>query len=151
MEKSPFVDQTLRQVEALLAAHPALFARQGAVVPCWRGADGTRRGPYYSLRYRQEGRQRSLYLGASTARAAAVRRLLAELQRPRRQSLNYARQRAAIQRSLRAHLPRWRRDLQGAGLAWKGTEIRRLKSLRLPIPTLTPTPPSSPTSASARS
>jgi hypothetical protein len=140
MEKSPFVDQTLRQVEALLAAHPTLFARQGAVVASWRIAGGARRGPYYSLRYRQDGRQQSLYLGASAARAAAVRQWLTETRRPRRESLDYARQRAAVRRALRAHLPAWRRDLASAGLAWKGSEIRRLKSLRLPTPPPSPTP-----------
>ncbi len=83
VEKAVPVDQRLAAAVRLIAARRDLFAHQGAVVETYRRRRDGRRGPYYSLRYREAGRQCSLYLGASAATAVDIRRQLAELQSPR--------------------------------------------------------------------
>jgi hypothetical protein len=133
MEINKSVDQNkLRLVGELLAARPAAFSQQGCVVASWRLVADRRLGPYFSLRYRHERRQRSVYLGASAALASAVRQLLGERRRVRRQRLALTRLRATIKASLRRHLPTWRRQLQAVGLKLKGFEVRNWKSLRVP-------------------
>lgn len=125
LENATSVDQRLAAARQLLAARPELFARQGAVIAAWRTRAGRRVGPYYALRYRDAGRQQSLYLGASPELADRVRRLLDEAQQPRRERLSLRRARAAVRASLRRHKHKWRRDLERLGLTLKGFEIRR--------------------------
>lgn len=130
MENVNSVDQTLDRVRKLMAAAPDRFAAQGSVVASWRTVSGNRFGPYYLLRYRDGGRQRSLYLGRSEAVADVVRRRLAEQQGQRRRQLVLRKLRTAVKASLRRHLQDWRSDLNDAGLKLKGMEIRNWKSLR---------------------
>ncbi len=130
MEKTTSVDQRLVAVERLVASRPALFARQGAVVATWRTVAGQRLGPYYALRYRDAGRQQSLYLGASPELAEKVARLLEHSQRPHRQRRTLERSRAAVKASLRRHKEIWRRELQHFGLTLKGFEIRGWKHFK---------------------
>jgi len=108
------------------------LCRQGSVVAGWRTVDGRRLGPYWS-RYREAGRQRSVYLGRSAALAAAVRRRLHKLQQPRKQSLQLARLRAAVRASFRRHLAVWKQDLAAWGVKLHGLEIRGWRSFRQPI------------------
>lgn len=112
-----------------MAARPDLFRSQGSIVAGWRMSAGKRLGPYYSLRYREEGRQCSHYLGGSILLVDAVRRLLADQQRRRRQRLSLTKLRTAIKASLRRHKQSWRLQLERAGLTLKGFEIRNWRSL----------------------
>jgi len=122
------VDQKLAEATALLTRSPALFRRQGAVVATWRRVAGRAHGPYYSLRYRDQRRQRSHYLGRCELLAAAVRNRLARLQRPRRTALRFAKLRAAVQASLRRQKQALRAQLERElGLTLKGFEVRKLR------------------------
>jgi uncharacterized protein DUF1678 len=75
-----------------------LFTRVGSAVATYRTRGTTRFGPYYQLIYRQDRRQRSLYLGRSEQLATQVRELLRQLQEPRDLHV-------AIQRSNRIRKP----------------------------------------------
>ena len=87
VEKSPIMDQKNRpkfeRISAQLLARPDFFAVHGSVGSKWRNYRGRRLGPYFRLRYCQDGRERSLYLGRSEELAEEVRGLLADLQRRR--------------------------------------------------------------------
>lgn len=125
MENLELVDQRrLAHVERLVGADPATFRRQGAVVATYRQRGERTLGPYFSVRYRLAGRQRSFYLGRCDALAAAVRRVLAALQRRRRESLSFARIRAAVDAAVRHEKRRLGRLLHAVGLQLKGNEIR---------------------------
>lgn len=125
------VDQKLARVERLMAEQPARFSRQGTVVATWRVVAGERRGPYYSLRYRDGGRQRSLYLGSSATLAELVRQLLECRQRVRREHRALTHARIVVKASLRHHKRLWRRHLEQAGLSLKGYDIRGWKHFRV--------------------
>jgi len=129
MTKTKNTDETkLLAVQNLLAAHPELFARQGTIHATWRQRGGRRLGPYYSLRYRLEGQQCSVYLGSSKRLAVQVRRLLREWQQPRRTRLAVARHRAAVKQSFRNHQQRLAEELSQLGLQLKGNEVRGWRS-----------------------
>lgn len=130
-EKMNSVDQKLARVERLLAEQPARFSRQGTVVATWRVVAGERHGPYYSLRYRDGGRQCSLYLGSSATLAESVRQLLECRQRVRREHLALTHARSVVKASLRQHKRLWRRHLEQAGLSLKGYEIRGWKQFHI--------------------
>lgn len=117
-------DAKLVKIQRLVAAHPEVFARQGAVVATWRTVAGRRLGPYYSLRYRAAGRQHAVYLGRSADLAAAVDALVTRCQQPYRDALAFERMAAAVRASLRQNLREVRRQLQPAGLMLKGFEVR---------------------------
>ncbi|MEM9660226.1 MAG: hypothetical protein AAF961_17820, partial [Planctomycetota bacterium] len=133
-EKLTSVDQTkFDQLQRLVDSSQGLFRRQGVVVAIWRSVASARTGatrklgPYWSLRYREQGRQRSFYLGRSLALAATARRLLAKLQRPLRQVRQIERWQAAARAALRRHKIAWGRLLQSELGAWlSGYEIRGL-------------------------
>lgn len=122
------VDQKLarkyRLVAARINAERDAFARQGAIVATWRFYDGRRLGPYHLLVWRAAGRQRSLYLGRSPELAQEVRRLLDQVQEPRRRMRACARMRQAVRAALRCHKARWAQDLAKVGLTLKGFEVR---------------------------
>jgi hypothetical protein len=130
--------QKLQRIEQRINRSLRALCRQGSVVAGWRTVDGRRLGPYWSLRYREAGRQRSVYLGRSAALAAAVRRRLHKLQQPRKQSLQLARLRAAVRASFRRHLAVWKQDLEAWGLKLHGLEIRGWRSFRPPIQEASP-------------
>jgi hypothetical protein len=113
----------LRAVERLLAEHAEIFCRQGYVVETWRGTD-RRRGPFYRLRYRQEGRQRSIYLGCDPALAEAVRCRLRELQAPLRWRREGDRLWAKGQALYREFKAQTERELRSVGLRFHGNEVR---------------------------
>ena len=64
-QEAPSRDQQQRvdQVCELVRAQLGVFSRQGAIVATWREHQGRKLGPYYRLAWREEGRQRSRYLG----------------------------------------------------------------------------------------
>ncbi len=85
---------------------------------------GRKLGPYYRLAWREEGRQRSRYLGCSTWVVEKVRELLARVQ----QALRQGRQLRRLERTARAAM-RWskgllRKELGRLGLWLKGFEVR---------------------------
>jgi hypothetical protein len=63
----------------LINANPRVFAQRGSVGATWRNYQGHPLGPYYRLRYWQQGRLWQLYLGREGPRVQAVRDRLAEL------------------------------------------------------------------------
>ena len=78
-------EDRFQRVSDFVGARAGAFSRQGVVVATWREYEGRRLGPYYRLAWREEGRQRSLYLGCSTWVVEKVRELLAGLQRELRE------------------------------------------------------------------
>src|SRR5262249_19393729 len=91
------------------------LARQGFVAAEFRGRGGRRQGPYFKLRWRQDGRQRVRYLGREGGRAEQVRAALADLQRP----LRLAREIAGLMAEARGRL-RHVKQLVEPGLASRG-------------------------------
>lgn len=130
VENGEPVDQKERdrvqRIAAALRAQGHRFARQGTVVATWRQYRGKRLGPYYRLAYRADGRQKSIYLGASAWVAAQIRRLLARLQAPLREHRALQRARATILASLRRHQARAKALFAAVGVRLKGFEYRGL-------------------------
>jgi hypothetical protein len=85
MENRPLVDQLdaarFERVRAEVLARPSLFAKGGSVVAGWRRRGPARFGPYYRLAYRDQNRQRSIYLGRSAGLVAKVGQLLRQAQK----------------------------------------------------------------------
>ena len=123
---------------ALIAARPDIFARQGYVAAGYRRRGGKTFGPYYSLRYRENGQQRSIYLGRQRERVEQVRRALAVVQRPWIQRRTPNRLTRSIRASLRVHKQRLDALLRPLGLhlkvfevrGWRGSPIRGLLAAR---------------------
>lgn len=134
MEIRTFVDQLPHAAIRLIGARPDLFARQGAVVAAWRRRNGKTFGPYYRLTYRQDARQRSIYLGRAGPLVVEVRRRLAALQRPLRQQRLHARLRRRIRSALRLQKRRCAALLRPYGLRLKGFEVRGWRTSPLGSP-----------------
>ena len=124
LEDAAIVDQKPHRALALVAAHSDLFARQGSVVQSWRHVDGKRYGPYYRLTYREDGRQRAVYLGRAGSLVEEVRQRLAALQRPWRQHRAWTRMRRDLFRSMRQAKAQMDRQLRPLGLRMQGFEVR---------------------------
>ena len=130
MEKCAFVDQKVElrfhKISELVLSHPDAFLRQGSVVSSWRVYRGRRLGPFFSLRYRIEGQQSSIYLGRSLILAEQVRGLLMDLQQERRLT--------RLKRQARAELHKckasWQQELASMGLSLKGFEVRGWSGLQ---------------------
>jgi hypothetical protein len=124
LEKTGFVDQKIDEIRQLIESRPDVFLRQGSVVESWRDYGGKKLGPYFRLAYRNQGKQRSLYLGSSVRLANAVRSLLnvSHQARSRRRELR------RIQLSARTRLRElhnlWDQDLKQIGLYLHGFEVR---------------------------
>ena len=123
-EKRDPVTQKPHRALDLIGSHPAVFARQGSVVATWRSYGGRRLGPYYRLVYREEGRQRTVYLGRAGELVDRVRAALAKLQRPIRERRRLARIGGQIRVSLRREKARLGMILRRWGLYLKGFELR---------------------------
>ena len=124
MENRRSVDQKLADALELLLAHPEIFTRQGTVVASWRSYRGRRLGPYYRLTYRQEGRQRSVYLGNCSELASQLRDTLTEMQQPLATHRAYRRHRAQVAAGLRQAKKVLNAQLRAYGMQLKGYEIR---------------------------
>lgn len=129
MENRQFVDQKTEprrnSVERWIATHRDELSRQGAVVATYRSYRGRKLGPYFRLAYRSgDGRQRSLYLGASAELAQHVRQLLRECHA----GLRKRRERRRLHQLLRSELKKakalWRDELSRLGLRLQGYEVR---------------------------
>jgi hypothetical protein len=124
MEKSKSADQLSHPALQLLAARGDLFSRLGSVVATWRRRAGKTFGPYYSLIYREDGRQRSVYLGRMSALVEQVRHALQTLQHSIRQFRLFDRLRRQARASLRIQKFRVGALLRPFGLRLKGFEVR---------------------------
>ena len=130
MENRGFVDQKLEQkyaaVRDVVLARRDLFARQGSVVATTRTYRGRCLGPFYSVRFRADGKQASVYLGCSATLAERVEGLLNDL----REETQQHRMLTRLKRHARAHLRQckasWQQDLAALGLYLKGYEIRHI-------------------------
>ncbi len=126
----------------LLSNHPERFTRQGSVVAAWRNYGDRRLGPYYRLVWREDGRQRTLYLGRQSPLVDDVRHLLATIQARTRFQREVRKRRARFRREVLRPLKRYLDQtflVYGGGLYLKGYELRghyaragKLPPLRLP-------------------
>jgi hypothetical protein len=105
--------------------------RQGTVVSTWRIHQGRKLGPYYRLAWREDGRQRSVYLGRSEELAQAVEQRLDELQRPLRRERQLKDQIRRAWAALRAYKLVWASQLAVYGLYLHGWEARGLRRTTL--------------------
>ncbi len=96
-------------------------------------------GPYYRLAYREDGRQRSVYLGREGPLVDEVRRLLADLQRPLQQRRAINRLRRQVSAALTVQKRRVDALLRPLGLRLKGLEVRGWRTSL--VRSLWPTPP----------
>jgi hypothetical protein len=122
----------------LIAARPDLFARQGHVAATWRRRNALNKafGPYYQLRYRQDGRQRAVYLGRDGQLVQKVRQELQKLQCPSAERRALNRLERHIGRSLRMQKLTLAALLRPLGLRLKGREVRgwRFAPIRFLLP-----------------
>ena len=123
-QNEPTVTPPQHKALQLLEANPRLFAQQGSVVATWRKYGEKKLGPYWRLVYREEGRQRTVYLGRFGTLVRLVRARLRHLQQYRdlRRFINRTvRQTKAslrtVKQDLAMRLRRW-------GLRLKGWEVR---------------------------
>ena len=123
-EKRDPVTQKPHRALELIGLRPAAFARQGSVVATWRSYGGRKLGPYYRLVYREEGRQRTVYLGRAGELVDRVRAALAKLQRPIRERRRLARIGGQVRVALRREKARLGMILRRWGLYLKGFELR---------------------------
>jgi hypothetical protein len=114
-------------VLAWIDQHADLFRTQGAVVQLWRTRRGRRIGPYYHLKYREQHRQHTLYLGPSPELAAAVREKLAALQEPHRWRQTHQKMWKASWAAFRQHKKELARVAAGYGITLKGWEFRGVR------------------------
>lgn len=124
MENCEVDDQRWDQIRRFLEEHASLLSRQGSIIETWRFRNGRRLGPYFRLSFRDQRRQRSLYLGTDQAMISKVVQHLKALQSTVRLDRQLNRTRAALRRELtRAHQA-VDAALQGTGLHRKGNEVR---------------------------
>ncbi len=117
-------DDQNQETLARVMAHREVLACQGAVAETWRSYGGRKLGPYYRLAWLEDGRQRSIYLGASEELAQEVRRLLDEFQSRMGRQRTWRQQMAQVRKAFRAHQRQWRRELRAHGLYARGLTVR---------------------------
>ena len=126
----------------LLSNHHERFTHQGSITATWRTYRDRQLGPYYRLVWRDDGRQRTLYLGRQGPLVDEVRRLLGIIQAPVRFQRAVRHRRARFRREVLRPLKRYLDEtflIYGGGLYLKGYELRgrharagKLPPLRLP-------------------
>ena len=139
-----------------LAERPGLFRRRGSIVATYRRRNGRTFGPYYRLTYREDGHQRSIYLGGPGELLDQVREKLRLLQQPLKQFRLFNSLERESRASLRIEKAKLAMLLRSHGLSMKGFEVRgwRLSPLRpaashpgipgLPLPAVSKQPLSNP-------
>jgi len=123
-KKRNSVTQKQRALEGLFAEKRSLFSRQGSVRARFETYNGHRLGPYYSLVWRERGRQRVRYLGRSEELAEWARQQLARLQAPHQERRRLARQLKVLGKAIRRAKAAWDRQLADAGYRLHGYEVR---------------------------
>ena len=106
---------------ALPSDHIAALRVKVSVAAEFRG----KRGPFYKLRYRSEGRQVVHYLGKDPEAAERVRLAVFELQAEHHLAQQLQRVTIQAREILRATKLALRRELRAAGFDFHGLEIRR--------------------------
>jgi hypothetical protein len=136
LENRRVADQLPHPALQRIAARPDLFSRQGYVAPTYRCREGKTFGPYYCLTYREDGRQRSIYLGRPGTLVEAVRQALDACQQSRAQRRLLTRIERQVRASLRLQKFRLGALLRPFGLRLKGYEVRgwRISPLRRLLP-----------------
>jgi hypothetical protein len=128
VEKSRFSHQKeaarLQRIKSQILANASLFASQGSVIEYWREYNNRRLGPYFQLKYYDNGFQRYIYIGRSEPLAEKVRQLLANLQSKRTLKRLHTRFRAA----LRIQKTILQNQLKSRGYYMKGFHIHKAKS-----------------------
>jgi hypothetical protein len=119
---------TWPRIHAFLHARRSLLSTQGVIVASWRSYQGRRLGPYHRLAYREQGRQRSLYLGCAIDLVRLVRRTLTEFQRTLCETQVFRRLRSAARKALRASKDRLRQHLAAVGIRLQGFEFRGVRA-----------------------
>jgi hypothetical protein len=130
LENTESADQKRQSILRFISGHAETFGRRGTVVQTWREYAGQRLGPYFSLIFRQDGRQRSLYLGSDTQFADEVRELLEQAQRPLRERKAAERRRAHVESELQQYKAALDAELRPYGLRLKGWEVRGWRTAR---------------------
>jgi hypothetical protein len=115
-------DCKFAKIKSQILANPILFTKQGSIFATWRKHGNSRLGPYYRLRYFDNGRRRSIYLGRDEQLVQEARDLLARLQSHR----IIRRLHAQIRRSLRVQKLHLKTILQANGYRMKGSEIHKI-------------------------
>ena len=121
--------RTFNRISNHILGLKSLFSRQGTVIATWRDYQGRKLGPYYRLAWREEGRQCSLYLGASEELAQSVRQLLATLQRRLKENRQWRRLYAASRAACRASRALVNQQIARIGLYLKGSEFRGWRTI----------------------
>ena len=124
MEKRESARQVRHRALDLIAAQPAIFGRQGALVATQGREKGRMFEPYYHLYFREGARQRSIYLGREGPVVDAVRAELARLHAIIAEQRDYDRQRKRLLRATRQAKAAMAAQLRLAGLRMKGFEVR---------------------------
>ena len=114
-------------VASQILATKQVFAFQGTVEAECRVHRGKRLGPYFRVRYRADGRRRSIYLGRSAELAELVRQLLAAIRGLRREQLASRRRMRQARAALRSHKAEMARLLATRGITLKGWEFRGIR------------------------
>ncbi len=87
--------------------------------------------PYWRLRFRFQGRLRTVYLGTDVAVVASVRHELAELQAPRDKQNGLSDQLTDGKRALRQAKERMKPILAEMGFHWHGDTIRKFRDAEI--------------------
>jgi len=129
-ENSNPAEQPTHSALRLIAARPDIFSHQGHIVATYRrkaaATLGSEKvyGPYYHLNYRENGRQRAVYLGTAAAVVEAVRKALAQMQQPLAQRRLFNAINSAAREAIRKEKRRIAMLLRPFGLRLKGIELR---------------------------
>jgi hypothetical protein len=119
-----------KKIESQILTKSALLARQGSICATWRKRGNKRVGPYFSLRYFENGVRQCIYLGQSPELVQQVRRLLFDLQFKRISR----RLKSTIRKSLRLQKANLQNHLRANGYHLKGNEIHKLTKKPNPEP-----------------
>ena len=115
----------------LFREDPLRFATQGTVTTTWRTYRGRRLGPYYRLTWREDGRQRAIYLGRQSPLVDEVRRLLHDGQTIRRMLREHRRRQALLREYVIRPIQRYLQEmfcLFGDGLYLEGWHLRGVET-----------------------
>jgi len=127
-ENRKSVDQKREVILGLLAERSELFSRQGSVQRSWRWYKGTKLGPFFRLTYRDQGGQRTVYLGKDRALAEAVGNALRQLQAPTHWVRHLDERLKQLRRDFRKQKQDFRQQVAQCGLQLKGNELRGWRS-----------------------
>jgi hypothetical protein len=122
------------KIKSQILDKSALLASQGSIIASWRKHGNMRLGPYFTLRYFENGVRQCIYLGKSPELVQQVRRLLFDIQFKRiSRRLQFK-----IRRSLRLQKANLENHLQAHGYRLKGNEIHKLTKILNPEPFVPP-------------